>query len=260
MPDNFIVKVARSQASRIGIPLLVIVSLLLMWEFFVRALNVPAYVLPAPSVILSALHQNLPYYLHHAWVTMLEALVGLSFACLFGVLAAICISLKAGSERTALPLLVAIQAIPIVALAPLMILWFGPGLSSKAVMAALLCFFPMALNTIKGLRAVPVGAIDLLAIYHVPRFTAFRVVILPYALPFVLAGVRISASMAMIGAIVAEYAGANEGLGYLIMQSTYRVDTPLVFGAIVMAALASWLFYGSIILIENTALRRFTHN
>jgi len=235
-----------------------IVGLIGLCEMVVRLLAVPAYILPTPSAIASVLVHNSSYYLHHVGVTTIEAVVGLLGASVFGIIVAVCISLKTGSERLALPLLVAIQAVPIVALAPVMILWFGPGLASKAAMAGLLCFFPMALNTIKGLRAVPPGAKDLIVIYDIPRFAAFRTVALPYALPFVMAGLRISASMAMIGAIVAEYAGANGGLGYLIMQSTYRVDTPSVFAAIVMSAFASWLFYGIIVICEHTALGRFT--
>lgn len=240
--------------------LLSIIGTLSFWEISIWLLNTPEYLLPRPSSISRILILDFHTIYPHALVTLLEAVCGLGISCLLGLASGYLLTYNKSLENASIPLLVALQSIPIVALAPLMMLWFGAGLLSKIAMATMLCFFPMTLNTIKGVNAIPDGARDLLKTYRTSRSFGFWHVTLPYSMPFVFSGARISAAMAMIGAIVAEYAGANKGLGYLIMQSTYRVETATLFAAIFTSAIASWLLYLSIYIIEQYPLKRFASN
>ncbi|MGH8497548.1 MAG: ABC transporter permease, partial [Methylococcales bacterium] len=128
-----------------------------------------------------------------------------------------------------LPYFIASQAVPIVAVAPLFILWLGNGITSKVGMAALICFFPVTVNSSRGLRSVSQEHVDLFRINAASAAQIFWKLRLPASLGYVMTGLRVSAALAMIGAIVAEYAGANQGIGYVIMQATYRLDTPLLF-------------------------------
>lgn len=234
-----------------------VVSLAVLWEAIVRLFNVKAYLVPAPLSILKALTANPAVFWHHTAVTLTEAIFGLLIACVTGITVGLAVALRRDVGRAVAPILVGIQAVPIIAFAPLMIFWLGSGIASKIVMAAMLCFFPMALNTMKGVASLPNGAHDMIVMYRVKPAAAFFSIILPYAMPFVFAGARISASMSVIGAIVAEYAGANAGLGYLIMQATYRVETTDLFAAIFCSAIAAWLLYGLTTVCEHSLFRRF---
>jgi len=156
-----------------------------------------------------------------------------------------------------LPYAIATQAVPIVATAPLLILWLGAGMASKVAMAMLICFFPMVVSSTRGLRAVSGEQLALMTVFGATRWQTFWKLRLPTSLAYVLSGMRVSAALAMIGAIVAEYAGADRGLRYVIMQSTYRLDTPLLFAGILVSALGGWLLFLAVVGIEVGVLSHY---
>jgi NitT/TauT family transport system permease protein len=223
----------------------------MMWEFLTWALRIPNYLVPPPSRVAAFMKANHVAIFRHAAVTLEEALLGLALAFAVGIALGAVFAMSQTLELIVLPYAIASQAIPIVAVAPLLVLWLGPGLSSKVAMATLLCVFPMIINTTRGLRSATNEQVRLFRIYRATRTQEFLKLRLPSSLPFVLAGMKISAALAMIGAIVAEYAGADEGLGYLITQATYRLDTVAEFGAVLAAALCGLALYGGMAIIER---------
>ena len=160
-------------------------------------------------------------------------------------------------KRLSLPIVVGLQAVPVVAIAPLLSLWIGVGLVSKVAMAMLLCWFPMIINAVRGFESTTLEQRALFTIYGSKRSQIFLHLQVPQSMRFLVSGARTSAGLAMIGAIVSEYTGANLGLGYLIMQATYQLDTVELFAAILLAAVSGLLLSWSVGLAERTILRRY---
>lgn len=234
------------------------VAVLTVWSILHPVLAIPEYLVPTPYRVWQVIALRPSYIAIHALTTFTEALVGLVIASAAGLLLGSLFALFNLLERMLLPFAIASQTVPIVAVAPLIVLWFGSGVSSKVAMAGLICFFPMVVNTSKGLRSAGAEQIALMQIYNASRTQIFLKVRFPSSLPYVLSGLRVSAALAMIGAIVAEYAGADRGLGYVIIQSTYRLDTPELFAAILCAAMGGWVLYFLVVATERTLFRRFT--
>lgn len=235
-----------------------IALLLLLWEGVVRlSPNLPSFILPPPSLIARRFAQVLVdgSLIRHAGVTLLEVLLGL----LSGSLLALCIGyLLAKSallERVLSPYLVASQAVPVVAIAPLLIIWFGPGLFSKVLICALTVFFPVLVNTVVGLRSVPANLRDLMRSLQSTPLQTLRHLEVPAALPVALGGLRIGATLSVIGAVVGEFVGSDRGLGFLINVGRGQYDTALVFVAIFTLAGMALTLYGGVVLMERRFLR-----
>jgi NitT/TauT family transport system permease protein len=214
-------------------PLALLTALLLVWEVAVRRLHIPAYLLPTPSAAGREVNREL---LGHAWVTFYEAGLGFVLANVLAFLAAVLFVHCPPVEKTLFPLAIALKTTPLVALAPLLVIWFGSGLWSKVAASVLICFFPVLVNSVKGLKTVEPEARELFAAYGASAWELFWRLRLPASLPYVLAGLKISTSLAVVGAIVGEFVGANEGLGYVILLASYHLETPAMFSAIFCAA------------------------
>ncbi|GAA1014067.1 ABC transporter permease [Acrocarpospora pleiomorpha] len=206
------------------------------WEFLLEPLGVEAYVLPRPSQIAASLGDQLSdeLFWRHLWVTLQESLAGY----LIGVAAALVLGTLISQirlvERTLMPYIVAFQTVPKVALAPLFVVWFGFGMTSKIVMAAVISFFPMLVNVVEGLRAADADRIQMLTVFGASKAQVFRLVRLPTALPFIFAGLDIGIVFAILGAVVGEFIGAKEGLGYLLLQTNYNFDISGMFAVLVV--------------------------
>lgn len=222
---------------------LVFVLVMLAWEYTTRLFEVPAYILPPPSDIASTLVEQYrsPRYWTHIRVTSQEVLVGFALGCAAAFPIGIAVSQIRLVEKTLYPYVVAFQTVPKIALAPLFVIWFGFGMSSKIVMTALVCFFPILVNIIEGLRAADQNQIEMLRSLGASRTQIFGKVQLPGALPFVFAGLDIGIVFAVIGAVVGEFVGAQAGLGYLLLQNIYDFDTAGLFGALVTLSLMGLL-------------------
>jgi NitT/TauT family transport system permease protein len=217
---------------------LVLVLFVALWEWTVRWFEVPPYIAPAPSAVVASLVGGLRsrLYLEHFWVTLYEALVGFLIAACSGIVLGAVIAQFRLVEQTVYPYLVALQTLPKIAIAPLIIVWFGFGISSKVVIAAMVGFFPVLVNVIVGLKTVDQSKLDLMRSLDATRWQTFRLVKFPNALPFVFAGLDIAIVFSVLGAIVGEFVGAQRGLGNLILQFNFGLDIAGVFAVLILLA------------------------
>lgn len=219
------------------IPLLALTALLGAWELWVWIDDTPTWLIPSPSAVASEAFRSRSLLWEHTWTTLQEVVVGYALAVLFGVGVALAIGSSRLVERAVYPLIVATQAIPIIALAPILLIWFGYGMTPKVVVVVLLCFFPIAVNMADGLRAADPDALALLRSMGASRWQLMRIVRAPTSLPYLLSGARVAAAVAIIGAIVGEWVGASSGLGYLMTRSAAQFQTARLFAAVGIAAL-----------------------
>lgn len=225
-------------------PLIAALGLLLAWEGFVRWSEVPPFLLPAPTRVAEVLATRWDILLGHAGTTASEILLGLLFGTLLGMGTALLLAAWRGARRWVLPLLIASQAIPVFAIAPLLVLWLGFGLASKVAMATIIIFFPVATAFYDGLRRTEPGWLDLAATMGAGRTAVLWRIRVPAALPGLASGLRVAAAVAPIGAVVGEWVGASAGLGYVMLQANGRSQTDMMFAALtVLAAMAMALWF-----------------
>lgn len=209
---------------------------LLLWHALVALTGLPRFLLPGPLPVAERLWTDRDLLAEHAGITLLEILLGLLLGVLLGGLAALSLAQSGAARRWLLPLLVASQAIPVFALAPLLVLWLGYGLASKIAMATLIIFFPVMAAFYDGLRRTETGWLDLASTMGASRLAILRHVRLPAALPALASGLRVAAAVAPIGAVVGEWVGSSAGLGYLMLHANGRMQTDLMFAALVVLA------------------------
>ena len=231
--------------------LLFVLALLLVWEGYVALFGVSDFILPPPSRILAVTLRTFPLLMGHTWTTTYEILLGFVGGNAVAVGMALLIANSRLMERIFYPLIIALQTVPKVAVAPLFLIWFGSGLEPKVLITAIVCFFPTVINTVQGLRATDPSAIDLMRLVAASRWQIFAKLQFPNALPAFFAGLKISIALAVIGAIIGEWVGANAGLGYLIMYSTQTLRTDLMFAALLLTAILGVVLYLVIVLLER---------
>jgi NitT/TauT family transport system permease protein len=227
------------------------------WQLTVSLSGLPAFILPAPADVWSRLVHAITdgSLLINSGVTLIEVLLGLISGVMFATALGYLLAKSRRLERVLSPYLVASQAVPLVAIAPLLIIWFGPGMFSKVLICALIVLFPVLVNTVVGVRAVPHALYDLMNSLHATRGQILLKLEIPAALPIFLGGLRIGATLSVIGAVVGELVGADSGLGFLINVGRGQYDTALVFVAIFTLILLALLLYGIVAFIESRALR-----
>ena len=227
------------------------------WQLVTAFSSLPAFILPTPLQVwarfLLALRDGT--LLRNTAATLEEVLLGLLVGTLFAILTGYWIARSRTVERFLSPYLVASQAIPVVAIAPLLVIWLGPGLTSKVLICALIVFFPVLIITVTGLRAVPRSLHDLMLSLRATRWQILRYLEIPAALGIFLGGLRIGATLAVIGAVVGELVGANRGLGFLINVGRGQYDTALVFVAIFALVFIALALYGIVVWLESRLLR-----
>lgn len=245
---------AQGRWQNYGPPIALIVGLLVAWEVIVTWQAVPRWILPAPSQIGRAMWQNVDLLVPHILQTMKQVLLGLGLAIVTGVALAAALDLSSWLRRALYPLLVASQTIPILALAPLLIIWFGFGLTPKVFIVTLFCFFPIAINTADGLTAADPELLALLRAMGATRRQIWRKVRLPASLPYFFSGLRIAATYSVVGAIIGEWVGASQGLGIFMLRSANAFKTDQVFAAIVISSLLSLALFGLVFIAERLLL------
>jgi NitT/TauT family transport system permease protein len=234
----------------------VFVAGIVFWESAVRGFGIENFLLPAPSDIVSTLRNDWGELWSAAFFTFREAVAGLVIGCSAGFLAAAVIARFRLLRTAILPYAIAAGAVPIIAFAPITNNWFGvTGMSSKIAIAAILCFFPMLVNTMKGLTSVPASSIELMRSYAASELTVFRRVRLPHSLPYVFSGLKVATVLAMIGAIVGDYFGGAPGaLGVQIRRWVGIFAFDQAWAGIVLASLLGILFYGAVAIAERFAM------
>lgn len=225
---------------------LTLVSLLLVWQLVVALGDLPPYILPSPWAVMLALWHHGESLLHHAGITALEIVLGMLLGTLLGCGSALALSYSRRARRWLLPVLIASQAIPVFAIAPLLVLWLGYGMGSKIAMAMLIIYFPVTANFYDGLRHTQRGWLDLAQVMlpERRRWAVLRHIAIPAALPALASGLRVAAAVAPIGAVLGEWVGSSAGLGYLMLHANSRMQVDLMFAALlVLAALAVGLYF-----------------
>ena len=238
------------------LPLLAIGIALLIWEGATKWSGLPQFILPSPSAISARLSRALidGSLLRHTLVTLSEVLAGLAIGAVFASLLGYSLAKSRTLERALSPYIVASQSIPIVAIAPLLVIWFGPGQISKVLICALIVFFPVLINTIVGVRTVPADLYDLMRSLRASNTQIFWKLEVPAAMPVLMGGLKIGATLAVIGAVVGEFVGADQGLGFLINLGDGLYDTPLVFVAVITLIAMALALYAIVATLEHRLL------
>lgn len=224
-------------------PLITALGLIAAWEALVWLTGLPPYILPPPSRVAVVLVERFDLLVEQAAWTASEMVLGLALGLVLGATLAVIFAASAAWRRWALPLVIVSQAIPVIAIAPLLVLWLGYGMASKVAMAALIIFFPVVSSLYDGLRRTDPGWLELAHTMNAPPRAVLLQIRLPAALPAFASGMRIAAAVAPIGAVIGEWVGASAGLGFLMTQSLARGQTPLAFAALTILCLLGLALY-----------------
>jgi NitT/TauT family transport system permease protein len=235
-------------------PALALTAFFLLWELGTRVTATPSYLLPAPTEIVGIIVKQHMILLSHGLVSFWEILGGFVASILVGIPLAVAISYSRTFERTIYPLLVSSQAIPKVAIAPLFIVWFGFDWTPKVIVAFLIAFFPIVVDTVVGVKATPVEMIQLAQSMGASQWQRFWLIRFPYALPSIFGGLKVAITLAVVGAIVGEFVGADSGLGYLMQLSNGLLDTRLLFAALTVLSLMGIALFVVIEVLERKVL------
>jgi putative hydroxymethylpyrimidine transport system permease protein len=238
-------------------PLVLLAALLGAWQLaassgaIASALHLEGYLVPSPAEIGKSLWENRGLLAENAWVTLREVLLGFACAIVAGLSIAVGLHLSGTVRRASYPLLIASQTIPIIAIAPILVIWFGYGIGPKLALVGLVCFFPIAVNTLDGLRASDPEAAKLMRSLDASRWQILRRVELPGALPYAFSGARIAAVFTTIGAVFGEWAGSSAGLGHLMLQDNAQLETARVFAAFAVLSAIALALFGLVALAER---------
>lgn len=235
-------------------PAALLVGILLAWEAFVRTSGVPNFVLPPPSRIIVFLAAHWQSVLYHAVVTIRQSLSGFLLSVTIGIFLGIVIVQFKFLEEAFLPLLVTTQVIPTIAIAPLLVLWLGFGSAPKIAVAFLVSFFPIVINTVAGLRAVEEDLLYLIRGLSATRWQELFKIRFPHALPFLFAAFRVSITLSLIGGVVGEFVSADQGLGFLILVGSGRLQTEQIFASILVLGIAGIALFNLIRVLERLLL------
>jgi NitT/TauT family transport system permease protein len=233
------------------VPAVTLVSVLLAWEAATRAFGIPRFIMPAPSAILAEGWEWRYRFIGHAWVTLYETLGGFALSMLVGVPLAILIVYSPTLKSALYPLIVLAQSVPKIAIAPVLLLVLGHGEIPKVFVAFLVAFFPVVVDTATGLAATPPELLDLSRSYRASAFKTFLKVRLPMAMPFVFAGAKVAITLSVIGAVVGEFVGSDQGLGYLILSATSYWKTELAFSSMILLSVMAIVLFGAVSLVER---------
>ena len=236
-------------------PLVTLGGLVGFWWLAASAAHVPSYLLPTPPAVLHAMWEQRDLLISNTATTLGETLLGLTIGTLLGAACALIMVFSPLMQRWLMPLLLLSQAVPVFALAPLLVLWFGFGIASKVVMAVLIIFFPITAAFSDGLRRTEVGWIDLARTMNASPIEVLRQVRLPAAMPAFGSGLRVATAIAPIGAVIGEWVGASSGLGYLMLNANARMQTDEMFAALVVLAMVTMLLWTAV----DRGLRRLLY-
>ena len=231
-----------------------LVVLVLIWEGACRLFHIPTFLLPAPSDVAVRLYEKRELYLSHSWVTFYETTLGFALAVVVGCAAAAMIVVIPSVRDVIMPMLLIAQIVPKVAIAPILLVWFGYGAIPKVLIAFLVSFFPVVVNTAQGLASVERDLLELSQSLKATRMQVFWKFRVPTALPDLFSGMKIAITLAVIGAVIGEFVGGNRGLGYLIIISNQELDTPLAFAAIFLLSLGGIILYALVEIAERIAV------
>jgi NitT/TauT family transport system permease protein len=236
------------------VPLAGILVFLVIWEVGVAVFKAPPYLLPPPTTIFRTFFDELPKLLSHGWVTTYEMLVGYALAVGIAVPLAIAITSSARFDRFVMPTMLFFQVVPKIAIAPLFLVWFGVGTLPKVLVAFLISFFPIVIDAAVGLRSMSSEMNDLARSMGATRMQVFLRFRLPTSLPYLFSGLKVAATLAIAGAVVGEFVGADKGLGYLLLVTNSNLETALMFATILALTIIGLVFFYTVEFLEKLAI------
>lgn len=247
----------RAPSARAVAPILVMLLILAAWQGVTMLGLYPEFIIPTPRSVIERFFTVLGdgRLLLHTWTTTSQMLAGLALGLSIGILLGYAMAKSRALEDALSPLVLAFQSTPVVAYAPLLVIWFGSGPTSKVITSALIVFFPMLMNTIVGIRTVPISLRELMRSLRASRWQTFAQLEVPAALPVLFGGLKVSVVLAVIGAVVGEFVSSDRGLGFLINIGRGQYDTALVFVAIFALMVLAMSLYGIVVLLENRTLK-----
>src|SRR6185312_15796059 len=238
-------------AHRLLYPLIGFAVIIVLWQGYVDVAHVSKIVLPSPMDILHASWQRSDLLVRETVPTMLESLYGFALAIVIGIPLAVCVVSSRVLNLTMYPILIATQSVPKVAVAPIILVWFGLGMQSKLAIAFLVAFFPIVVDTATGLQATPPGLLELARSLRASRWQTFWKVQFPAALPFIFSGAKVAVTLAVIGAVIGEFVGSTNGLGNLLLSANSQLDGPLAWAALVWLSVLGMLLFLAVALAER---------
>lgn len=242
-------------------PLILAALVIAVWQvaaqtgFLADTLGLDPLLVPSPSEIATSLVDDRVILFENALVTLGEVLAGFGLALVLGAGAAVLLHLYEPVRQAAYPLVVASQTVPVIVIAPILVVWFGYGIGPKLAVIALICFFPITVNTLDGLRSVPRDLIDMMRSLDADRARILSDVELPSALPYLFSGAKIAVAVAVIGAVFGEWVGASSGLGYLMLQDNAQLETARLFASVFLLSVIALTLFGVVALLERAAIR-----
>ena len=242
------------QVSRWFPAVLILIGVVALWQLVVATNDIPHWKLPAPKAIAEELWASRSLLLEHTWVTLEEVLLGFAIALVSGIVLAGLINLSRTLERVIYPSVIASQTIPIIVIAPLLLIWLGYGLQHKVIVVALISFFPIVVNTVDGLKSADPDMINLLRTLGANRWQVFTKIQVPSSLPFMFSGIKIAVTVSVIGAVIGEWVGSSEGLGYLAIRSKSQFLSERVYATVVLLSLMGIGFFLTAGLLERLLL------
>jgi NitT/TauT family transport system permease protein len=230
------------------------IGLVAVWQLSVQLLAIPDYLLPGPRAVVAMVLSERALILQHGLITLYEAGLGFTLALVFAVPVSVIIVWSKVAEKTLLPLMVFLQTVPKVAIAPLFIIWFGFGPFPKVLISFLLAYFPIVIEMVTGLRDVNPTVLDLARSMSVTPFQTFTKIRIPNSLPYLFSGLKLGALLSLVGAIVAEFMGSMDGLGYLVLYANDRMDTTLCFAVLLVLLLLGKALFSLVEWVERHAI------
>ncbi len=235
----------------VAAPGILLVLMLVAWEVLVVVLNVKAFILPRPSQVVVDLVRNWDVYQPNFIFTLQNVLLGFALAFVVAMLLGFIVAHSTIAKRSIYPILVASQTVPVIAVAPLFIIWFGYGILPKVITTALICFFPLTVTTIAGYMSVDPDQKTLFTAYRASRWNTFSKLSFPAALPHIMSGLKVSVTLSVIGGVIGEWIGSEAGLGFLIIQASSQIQTVRVFGAITILSIMGIALFVVASLVER---------
>ncbi len=235
-------------------PVAIVITLFFAWEIGVWVWDVPDWLLPAPSSVAYTLYDRADLLAGHTLVTLEEIIVGFLIALCFGFLLASFIVLSNTMEKALYPIIIASQTVPIIVIAPMLLVWIGYGLAPKVIVVALISFFPVVVNTVDGMKSVDPDLHRLLRTMGAGKWSVYSKIQLPTSMPYLFSGLRVAVAVSVIGAVIGEWVGSSEGLGYLMIRSKPQFQTELVFASIAILSTMGVALFALIVFLERLLL------
>jgi len=232
-------------------PALVLLALFAVWWFVAWRELVPAYLVPSPGAVWETMVADWPMLLEHTWVTTMETVVGFVLAAVIGVATAVLLVYSPTAEKSLYPLILFAQVIPKIAIAPILVVWFGFGATPKIVLAVLIAFFPVVVSAVAGLRSIDPELLEMSATMGASRWKTFRKIRFPGSLPQLMSGLKVAVTLAVVGAVVGEFVGADRGLGYVLLLASGNLDAPLLFADLILMSLIGVVLFLLVELMER---------